>query len=156
MIFDLADWRFQVDVDATRRHTHDNASDHCACAYCNNFYEALPSAYPGLCVALSRLGIDPMGPSELMPFTPTLFLACYRLQGKILRWGKSALAVGGISIVPEAAEEDSFFLWVGELELPWLQAEPAEEVSSPANLPEFLERMQRMWQLRHSQETLCS
>ena len=156
MTFDLADWRVQVDVEATRRHTRQNASDHCQCAYCNNYYETLPKAYPGLCVALSRLGIDPMGPSELMPFTPNLYLACYRLQGKILRWGRSELAVGGISIVPEAGEEGSFFLWVGELELPWVQPEPAEEVTSPANLPEFMERMKRTWAFRHGQEFVCS
>ena len=93
MTFDLADWRVQVDVDATRRHTSENASDHCDCAYCRNFYETLPNSYPGLCAALSRLGIDPMGPCELMPFTPNLYLACYRLQGKILRWGRSELEV---------------------------------------------------------------
>ena len=122
----------------------------------HTYYEALSATYPGLCVALSRLGINPMGPSELMPFTPTLFLACYQIQGKILCWGKSALAVNAIPIVPEAADEGSFYLWVGEMELPWIQEEPAEEVSSPANLPEFLERMQLMWKLRHSQETVCS
>ncbi|MDO5546237.1 MAG: hypothetical protein Q4F81_10545 [Eubacteriales bacterium] len=156
MTFDLADWRVQVDLDATRRHTRENASDHCECAYCRNFYETLQLSYPGLCVALSRLGIDPMGPSELMPFTPTLYLACYRLKGRILRWGRSELAVGGIPIVLEAGEEGSFFLWVGELELPWVQQEPGSEVTSPANLPEFLERMKRMWELRHGQEFVCS
>ena len=157
MVFDLADWRVEVDVEATRARTGANASDHCECAYCKNYYETLPQTYPGLCVALSRLGIDPMGPSELMPFTPTLYLACYRLQGKILRWGTSELAVGGIAIVLEAAEEEgSFFLWAGELELPWIQPEPAGEVSSPANLREFMERMQRMWLLRHGHELTCS
>ena len=84
MTFDLADWRVQVDVDATRRHTSENASDHCDCAYCRNFYETLPNSYPGLCAALSRLGIDPMGPCELMPFTPNLYLACYPVKGRIL------------------------------------------------------------------------
>ena len=39
MTFDLADWQVQVDLDATWRHTRDNASDHCECAYCRNFYE---------------------------------------------------------------------------------------------------------------------
>ena len=156
MIFDLADWRVQVDVEATRERTTQNASDHCECAYCRNFYETLSQTYPGLCVALSRLGIDPMGPSELMPFTPNLYLACYRLQGGIVRWGRSELAVGGIPIVLEAAEEGSFFLWVGELKLPWVQPEPPEEVSSPANLPEFMERMKQMWLLRHGQEFVCS
>lgn len=156
MIFDLADWRIEVDVEATRRHTTTNASDHCECAYCRNYYETLQSTYSGLCTALTRLGIDPMGPSELMPFTPTLFLACYRVQGRILRWGKSELAADGIPILLEAADKDSFFLWAGEMELPWIQQEPADEVSSPANLPDFLERMREIWQLRHGKEFICS
>ena len=156
MIFDLADWRVQIDVEETRRRTSANAADHCECAYCKNYYEALTSTYPGLCVALTRLGIDPMGPSELMPFTPMLYLACYRVTGKILRWGKSELAVSGVPIVVEAAENGTFLIWVGELELLWVQEEAAEEVMSPANLPEFLERMQGVWQLRHGQEFVCS
>ena len=156
MTFDFADWRVRVDVDATRKHTTDNASDHCDCAYCRNFYETLPGTYPGLCAALSRLGINPMGPSELMPFSPELYLACYRVKGRILRWGRSRLAVGDIPIVLEAGEEDSFFLWAGEMALPWVQPEPAEEVISPANMPEFLERMRLTWLLRHEQEQISS
>ena len=156
MTFDFADWRVQVDVDATRRHTTDNASDHCDCAYCRNFYETLPLSYPGLCAALSRLGINPMGPSELMPFSPELYLACYRVKGRILRWGRSRLAVGDIPIVLEAGEEGSFFLWAGEMALPWVQPEPAEEVMSPANMPEFLERIRLTWLLRHGQEQIHS
>lgn len=156
MIFDLADWRFQIDVEATRKHTSENAKDHCECAYCKNYYETLSATYPTLCLTMARLGIDPMGPSELMPFTPTVFLACYRIQGKILRWGKSELLAGGIPIVPESADETSFFLWVGEMELPWVQVETAEQVSSPANLPDFLERMQQIWKLRHEMVTVYS
>ena len=103
------------------------------------------------------MGIDPMGPSELMPFTPTMYLACYRVIGKIVKWGTDALAAEGVSIAPERAEEDdSFFLWVGEMELPWLQPEDPKEVVSPANLPEFMERMREMWLLRHEQENICS
>lgn len=156
MIFELADWKIQVDVEKTRAHTQANAKDHCSCAYCKNYYEALRVTYPGLCVALSRLGIDPMGPSELMPFTPTLYLACYRVSGQILSWGKSALAAEGVPIMPETADGESFFLWVGEAELPWLQPEDPGEVVSPANLPEFMERMQDTWLLRHGQECICS
>ena len=71
--------------------------------------------------------------------------------------GTDALAAEGVSIAPEQAEEDdSFFLWVGEMELPWLQPEDPKEVVSPANLPEFLERMREMWLLRHEQENICS
>lgn len=50
----------------------------------------------------------------------------------------------------------TFHLWIGEMELPWVQAEPVEDVVSPANLPEFLERMQEMWSLRHGEEIVFS
>lgn len=91
-----------------------------------------------------------------MPFEPTLMLACYRVDGEILKWGNAALSVSGIPIVPETGDDSAFLLWVGELELPWLQQEPVEEVVSPANLPEFLERMQEVWMLRHGNEFIFS
>lgn len=156
MVFDIADWCFEIDTEATLRHTSDNAANHCECSYCKNYYDTLPATYPGLCTALTRIGINPMGPSELMPFTSTVFLACYRVNGRILHWGKSSLAVGGIPIIAELGDSGAFFLWVGELELPWVQGEAPEDVISPANFPEFLERMQNTWRLRHGQEYLCS
>ena len=64
--------------------------------------------------------------------------------------------MSGISVLPEAADETSFFLWVGEMPLPWLQEEDMDEVISPANLPEFLERMQQVWIQRYGEETILS
>jgi hypothetical protein len=84
-----------------------------------------------------------------MPFEPTLMLACYRVDGQILQWGKAQLSVNGIMILPEAGDERTFLLWVGEIRLPWLQKEAVEDVVSPANLPEFLSRMQEIWSIRH-------
>lgn len=156
MVIALLDWKFEVDIGATWAHTTSNADDHCLCAYCKNYYETVDREYPQLVVFLRSFGIDFCGPSELMPFTPTLMLACYRVQGKILQWGTNPLLCNGIPILPEAADRNSFFLWVGELELPWLQAEAMEEVVSPANLPEFLERMQDVWLLRHGEEIIFS
>ena len=54
--------------------------------------------------------------------------------------------------MPEIADSESFFLWVGEMDLPWIQNIAPEDVVSPANLPEFLIRMQEVWQLRHNEE----
>ena len=156
LILVLADWRFRVDVEETRFRTERNASDHCECAYCKNFYEAVDAAYPGLRPFLAEFGVHIAGPSELMPFEPTLVLACYRVQGRILEWGRAGLVVDGVQIVPEPEEDGTFLLWVGEMELPWLQTEPAEDVVSPANLPEFLERMERGWTLRHGVEVVFS
>jgi len=83
-------------------------------------------------------------------------LACYRVDGEILKWGKSQLSVRGVSLLPEAGDENTFLLWVGEMKLPWLQKEAVEDVVSPANLPEFMERMQEIWSLRHGNTFLCS
>lgn len=153
MIIRLRDWEFYVDMEATLAHTTKNSTDHCTCAYCRNYYEAIDRCHPEVRAYLAQFGINLDGPSELMPFEPTLMLACYRVHGKILRWGREGLMVSGIPIVAEAAEDSTFFLWVGEVQLPWLQDEDMDEVVSPANLPEFLERMQLIWLQRHG-ETL--
>lgn len=156
LILEFADWRFRVDVEATRERTSRYSFEHCQCGYCRNYYETLDLAHPYLRNVLNSFGVHPEGPSELMPFEPTLMLACYRVDGQILQWGKQALYVHGVRFVPEAGDDNTFLLWVGELEVPWIQKEPVEEVVSPANLPEFMERMQEIWMLRHSSEFVFS
>ena len=156
MILEAADWRFQVDVDATKARTSKYSFDHCQCAYCRNYYDAIDLAHPDLRPVLEQFGIYLEGPCELMPFSPTLILACYRVDGQILQWGKTPLNVAGIPILPEVGEDQTFLLWVGEIQIPWLQDERAEEVVSPANLPEFLDRMKWIWQLRHGEEYIFS
>lgn len=156
MILEFADWRFDVDVESSREHTTQNAKDHCECDYCKNYYEAVDLAHPNLRHFLMQFGINIEGPSELMPFEPTLMLACYRVFGKILQWGTAELFADGVPVTAEMAENDSFFLWVGEVELPWIQETNMEDVVSPANLPEFLERMQDVWRMRHGNELIFS
>lgn len=156
MILEFCDWRFRVDVEATKEHTAQNASDHCECAYCHNYYEAVEMEYPELTSFLARFGVNFHGPLELMPFEPTLMLACYRIYGEIVKWGRESLSVNGIPVCVETAENGTFFLWVGEIPVPWLQEQAMEDVVSPANLPEFLERMQEMWLLRHGEEIVFS
>lgn len=149
MLLKAADWHFRVDVKATREQTVRYSKDHCNCSYCQNYYDTVENAYPKLKSFLGEFGIDMHGPCEVMPFEPTLFLACYRVQGKIMQWGYQMLAADGILIIPEDGDDQSFLLWVGEMELPWVQAIAPEEVISPANLPEFMERMQQIWHYRH-------
>ena len=156
MILKLADWRFRVNVEATAERTRKYSYEHCQCSYCKNFYDAIDVAYPELRSVMESFGINLEGPSELMPFEPTLMLACYRVDGEILQCGKSQLFVKGVQLLPEAYDEKTFLLWVGEVKLPWLQQEKVEDVVSPANLPEFLERMQEIWSLRHDQAILHS
>ena len=156
LIVKLGDWRFRVDVEATAERTRKYSYEHCQCGYCKNFYDAIDVAYPELRPVMEHFGVNLEGPCELMPFEPTLMLACYRVDGQILNWGKSQLSVKGVTILPEAGDEDTFLLWVGEVQLPWLQEEAVEEVVSPANLPEFMERMQEIWLLRHGNPLLLS
>ena len=156
MILKLGDWRFRVNVEATAERTRKYSYEHCQCSYCKNFYDSIDIAYPELRPVMEQFGINLEGPSELMPFEPTLMLACYRVDGEILQWGKAQLSVKGVTLLPEAGDENTFLLWVGEVQLPWLQEEAAEEVVSPANLPEFMERMQEIWSLRHGSTFLCS
>ena len=156
MLLEFGDWKFEVDVEATRERTRKYSFDHCDCSYCKNFYEMLDQSYPELRPALDIFGIHPEGPCELMPFEPTLMLACYRVDGEIVQWGRSSLYVSGAPLIPEAGDEHTFLLWVGELSIPWIQEEAMEDVVSPANLPEFMERMQVLWQLRHGDEFFFS
>lgn len=156
MVLKIGDWHFQVDVEATSERTRKYSYEHCQCGYCKNFYDAIDMAHPELRPVMEQFGVHLEGPCELMPFEPTLMLACYRVDGQILKWGKSQLSVKGVPLLPEAGDQETFLLWVGELQLPWLQKEAVEDVISPANLPEFLERMQEIWSLRHGNTFLVS
>lgn len=156
MLVEIEDWQFEVDLETTREKTAAYALDHCECAYCRNYYDTLGSTYLGILRFLAKFGVNPKGPVEVMPFEPTYMLACYRVFGKILRWGTAPMEAHGIPVSVGAGEEGTFHLWIGEMELPWVQNEPMEEVVSPANLPEFLERMQEMWLLRHGEELIYS
>ena len=152
LILKIADWQFRVDKEATWEHTTHNSTEHCECPNCTNNYEAVDVVFPDIRAFLSEFGIYIAGPSELMPFTPTLMLACYRVKGEILHWGKEQFIVSDVAGLPDAGEDGSFLLWIGEMELPWLQQEDMASVVSPANLPEFIQRMEQVWLLRHGTE----
>lgn len=156
MEIQIMDWCFSVDVETTYSHTLKNSSDHCECGYCRNYYECVDMVYPGLRQFLSQFGIVLEGPSELMPFEPTLLLACYRVYGEILSWGQAPLFADEISITVGAGENGTFLLWIGEIPLPWGLDEPVEDVVSPANTPAFMDRMRQIWYLRHSEESIVS
>ncbi len=156
MLLTYGDWQFEVDPEATAKRTREYSFDHCECAYCRNFYEVIDQACPQLRPALEPFGINLEGPCELVPFEPTLMLACYRVDGRIVQWGRSGLAVSHVPLLPEDGEEGTFLLWVGEIPVPWALEEDPNEVVSPANLPEFMERMQNLWLLRHGEEFVFS
>ena len=141
MVIELADWTFELDYDATWDYTHKCSLDHCTCPYCENFYENADRAHPNLRPVLNRFGIFLNGPCEVMPFEPTLVAACYRITGQIVSRGETFLHVEGVPLRPEYADENTFFLWVGPMELPWTREEDMDEVLSPANQSEFMDRM---------------
>ena len=152
----ISDWTFQVDVEATFTNTSENSLNHCECAYCRNYYECVDLVYPELKRFLSQFGVVLEGPSELMPFTPTLMLACYRVYGRVVHRGIAPIYVSSVPVTIEEGDKESFLLWIGEFVLPWIQDETEEDVISPANTQEFMERMQQVWNLRHTEESILS
>ena len=152
----LADWQFSVDAEGTTAHSMKCSLDHCLCAYCRNYYETVDSAHPTLRSFLERFGLCIEGPSEVMPLEPDYVMTGYRVLGKILRKGQTRMHVDSVPVHFEEADENSFFLWAGAMELPWLQSEPMEDVLSPANQPEFLDRMAKKWMELNGEEDLLS
>ena len=141
MIIRLADWQFEVNVEETMEYTSKCSLDHCTCPYCQNFYENIDLEYPSLRPVLSKFGIHLNGPCEVMPFEPTLVAAAYRVTGRIMQPGEACLHVDGVPFRPEPGDEKTFLLWIGPVDLPWTQKTDIDEVISPANQPEFMDRM---------------
>ena len=141
----IADWKFRVDRDATLDYTVKCSQDHCLCPYCRNFYETVDASNPRLRSVLDGFGIFLDGPCEVMPLEHNVILAAYRVTGSVDRIGKTRLYVDDVPLIPEAGENGTFLLWTGPMELPWVQREEPGDVLSPANEPEFLERMTRKW-----------
>ena len=152
----LADWIFEVDTAATAAYTLKCSTDHCTCAYCRNYYETIDMAHPTLRPFLRRFGILAEGPSEVMPLEPTLVMAGYRVTGRILTRGKARMHADHVPVHIEESDEGTFLLWVGEMELPWNQPEPMDDVISPANQPEFLLRMNDKWAQLNGVEVIYS
>lgn len=156
MVLEFGGWKFRLDVAATMEHTTKNSTDHCDCAYCRNFYGAVDGTYPDLRPFLGKFGIYLDGPSEVMPLEPTLILTCYRVHGEVLSRGGGDFWLGGVRFTVENGDDGTFLLWVGELDIPWILEEDMDEVISPANLPEFMERMRQVWMQRSFGEAVIS
>lgn len=157
MVLQIEDWFFEIDFDRTTEHSSFVSSEHCTCGYCENYYRSVNLVYPDLKAFLLRFGVRIDGPSEMYPIEPTLYLAGYRVFGRILQFGNGPVMVSGVPVMPEPMDDAHFMLEVGEMPLPWVMAEDMNEVISPANEPEFLERMYRKILLRHAdQGPVCS
>lgn len=150
MILNIDDWKFDINLEETRVHSSLYSRDHCTCAYCENYYRSIDAVYPELRSFLAGFGAVIEGPVELMPFEPTLYLASYRVFGQILSFGNGPMMVGRIPVMPVYDNETRFHLEVGEIPLPWVMLEDMDEVISPANEPEFLEKMYRRMMERNA------
>lgn len=156
MVIAFADWKFRVDVAATMEQTTRYSKDHCTCAYCRNFYATVDEAYPDLRPFLAKFGVYLDGPSEVMPLEPNLILVCYRVHGEVLSRGREDFWLGDVHFSVEPSEDGTFLLWAGEMDVPWVLEEDMDEVVSPANLPEFMERMRQTVLKRCFGESLTS
>ena len=143
MVLKIDDWIFQVDLEKTAEHSSYVSSEHCTCGYCENYYRTVEVAFPELKPFLARFGVLVDAPSELYPIAPTLYLSGYRVTGEIRQFGSSPMMAGAAPVMAEPSEGGTFLLEVGEIPLPWVLEEDMDEVISPANEPEFLERMYR-------------
>ena len=154
MIIQIEDWRFQVFTVSNRRYYAREATEHCTCAWCRNFYQSVDARYPDLRSLLDRFGIHIEAPEESMAFSPTLCSNYYSVCGEILQWGSGDILVNGVSVTPETEEQSGvdvdrdgpvFFLRVGPMTLPWVLDEPMEEADSPAKGKAFVQRLLQRW-----------
>lgn len=143
MILKIDDWIFDIDPEKTMEHSSFAVNSHCTCGYCENYYRSVETVYPELRPFLERFFADIQGPSEMYPIEPTLYLLGYKVNGRILRFGCGPILVEQVPVMPQLLDDEHFMLEVGEMELPWVMDEDMDEVLSPANEPEFLERMYR-------------
>ena len=151
MILQIADWVFDVDIAATLDYSAHLWEDHCTCGYCRNFYETLDIAYPSLKVFLKQFGMNSLTPEEMSPIEPTLCLISYCISGTIVKRGIYPVDTGEVVFTVSTDRENPlyeppfgkpfFVLTSGLLELPWVLDEDMDEVISPANEPEYMQRM---------------
>ncbi len=85
-----------------------------------------------------------------MPFEPTIYEASYCISGSVLKEGTQPILLDNFYVSVLAAVDTDyetrcpkpwFVLRIGCLELPWVLDEDMDQVISPANEPEYLQRM---------------
>ena len=166
MILHINDWVFDVDIPATMDYSAGIWEDHCTCGYCRNFYETLNDAYPKLQPFLKNFGMNSLTPEEMSPIEPTLCMVSYCFCGTIVKHGIYPIDIDGVVLSVSTHEENPlyeppfgkpFFVFTtGLLELPWVLEEDMDEVVSPANEPEYLQRMMNRLLESTENETLIS
>lgn len=143
MTLRIDDWVFDIDPVKTKEHSSFALRTHCTCGYCENYYRSVDMIYPELRPFLEQFFAEIEGPSEMYPIEPTLCLLGYKVYGQIAEVGMEPIMVVSVPVMPRPLEDGLFLLEVGEIPLPWVLEEDMDEVISPANEPEFLEKMYR-------------
>ena len=150
MILTVADWIFDVDIPATMEYSAYVGKDQCTCGYCRNFVKTLNDAYPQLKAFLEQFGMNSLTPEEMSPIEPTLCMASYCISGTVVKRGIYPIDLGGVVLsVPQEPDplyeptfgQPFFVFTTGLLDLPWVLEEDMDEVISPANEPEYMQRM---------------
>ena len=165
MRIQLGGWVLDVDVDLNMQITAEQARDHCTCGYCRNFYATVDSVCPSLRPFLSKLGICADGPDELCPFEPTIYEVSYIVNGSILSRSSETITIDSVPVrilSTDEADMDTirpepyFVLVIGLIELPWVLDEPADQVISPANEENYMQRMRNKLLSRIESDELYS
>lgn len=151
MTISVADWIFDVDIASTMSYSAKVWESHCTCGYCRNFYETMDTEYPLTKAFLEKFGMNSLTPEELSPIEPTLCILSYCICGTVVKRGiypvDSGDVVFSVTIDTQNPLYDPsfgkpfFVLTTGILELPWILDEDMDEVISPANEPEYMQRM---------------
>lgn len=147
MILQIDDWIFDLDLERTMEYSAAEASEHCTCGYCRNFYAAVDEFYPNIRPFLTRFGVDIEAPDEQMPYDldgKTYYDSVYMVYGRITKVGEKPIALDNILVLPSvnhSGPKPSFSLDVSTVVLPWVLEESLEETLSPANEPSFLKKM---------------
>lgn len=165
MILSLADWVLEVDVNTNMEYSSKQTSEHCDCGYCRNYYQTIDQVYPEVRPFFAQFGLNIEGPDELSPFEPTIYEATFVINGRILKTGSKQLAVNGVPLVIQNAQEADldterpspyFAMTIGLMELPWVLDEPMHEVVSPANEDAYMQRMLEKLLRRAEQDNVIS
>ena len=151
MTISVADWIFDVDIASTMSYSAKVWENHCTCGYCRNFYETMNTEYPLTKAFLKKFGMNSLTPEEMSPIEPTLCILSYCICGTVVKRGIYPIDSGDVvfSVTTDAQNplyeplfgKPFFVLTTGLLELPWVLDEDMDEVISPANEPEYMQRM---------------
>ena len=121
----IEDWVFDIDMARTMEYSAEEATGHCTCDDCLNFYAAVDGKYPELRPFLAQFGLDLEAPEQMSPvmldrqqidYDPS-----YIVYGSVLQYGTYEMAAGNARIIAEAEPDaDYFWLHCYDVILPWV------------------------------------